>query len=104
MNNAANTQHLVSNCRHAKLRAALQFPGQAPQATATETPVVATANLGFAKRAASLMLVAFAYFFFAAFAAVDYSAWESPSDNSEIAICQTAEDGRVAIVTVACRS
>lgn len=47
------------------------------------------------------MLVAFAYFFFASFMAVDYGEWESGTDANEIAICQTAEDGRVTIVTVA---
>jgi hypothetical protein len=103
MNNAANTQHLINNCRHAKLRAALQFPGQTAAAKTVEVPTTVaacSANGGFAKKAASLMLVAIAYFFFAAFATVDYSAWETSTDNSEVAICQTAADGTVTIVTI----
>lgn len=104
MNHAANTQSLVSNCRHARLRAALQFPGQVAPAKTVEAPAAVPHATGFTKKVASLMLVAVAYFFFAALATVDYSAWEAGTESGEIAICQTSEDGRVTIVTVPTQS
>ncbi len=103
MNNAANTQNLIANCRHSRLRAALAMP-QAPKAAEVPVAVTTTATGGFAKKAASLLLVAFVYFFFGAFASVDYSAYETATDSGEVAICQTAPDGTVSIVTVSTQS
>lgn len=105
---AAAQDHRISQCRHARLRQALQFQGPNVIAEQSEDTSVAhsahSPSGWFGKWAGSLMLVAFAYFFFASLVAVDYSAWEEPTDSGEIAICQTAEDGRVTIVTIPCRS